>query len=177
MTTIKDIADLLSQISKIVKDTRSILKAITDGKEFLARKFPNASKDFSKLLLQMETTMEGLAEVTGVARSFRFTLGSEHARERDLSRFNKHIIDHNKQVAKLKKNCPLKSTDTVNLSEILLSNKFRFSENFKFLEYHLRIRCLALLHIFSMYLRSIDSRFPCNIACFKTDYITKLRIS
>ena len=58
MSTIKDIAELLSQLSKIVKDTRSILKAITDGKEFLARKFPNSSKDFSKLLLQMEITID-----------------------------------------------------------------------------------------------------------------------
>jgi hypothetical protein len=31
------------------------------------------------------------------------------------------------------KKCHLKSTDTVNISELLLTNKFQISENFKFL--------------------------------------------
>ena len=79
MSAIKDIAELLGQLSEIVKDSRSILKAITDGKEYLARRFPNSSKEFVQLPRQMQITMEGLAKVTAVARSFRFVMGSDEA--------------------------------------------------------------------------------------------------
>jgi len=62
--------------------------------------------------------MEGLAEVTGVAKSFKFTLGSEQARERDLSRFHKHIIDPNKQVVKLGKNIESLKADCAEIRKI-----------------------------------------------------------
>jgi len=102
MSTVKDVAELLSQLAKIVKDTHSILKAITDGKEYLKRRFPSSSSDFSQLLLQMQITMEGLAKVTAVAQNFRFTMGSDEAKERDLARFNNHVIKHQKQVELLR---------------------------------------------------------------------------
>ena len=101
MITISDVAKLLSEISKVVKDTRSILKAITDGKEYLMRKCPSASNDISKLLKQMQKTMVGLAAVTGVAKRFKFTLGSDYAKESDLRRFNEHLIKHDRKVENL----------------------------------------------------------------------------
>jgi hypothetical protein len=102
MSIVKDVADLLKLLTDVVDNTRSIIKAINDGKEFLARKFPDARKDFAQLLIQMETTVGGLAKVTDVVQGFRFSVGSQSTQERDLTRFNKHVIKHNGKVRKLR---------------------------------------------------------------------------
>lgn len=102
MSIIKDVAEALGELTELIENTRSIIKAINDGREYLARQYPDASGDFSELLRQMQVTVEGLAEVTGVVQSFRFTIGSRTAAERSLERFNKHLIKHNAKVTTLR---------------------------------------------------------------------------
>lgn len=102
MSIIKDFAQALSELSDLIENTRSIIKAINDGKEYLARKHPAASKDFAALLKQMRVAVEGLAEVTAVVQNFRFTVSSRAATERSLERFNKHMVKHNTKVTKLR---------------------------------------------------------------------------
>lgn len=102
MTIVKEIADALEQVADVIKNTRSIVKAVNDGREYLKRKYPDATGDFAELLKQMQITVEGLADVTGVMQGFRFVMGSRQAAERDLVRFNNYVIKQGAKVTKLK---------------------------------------------------------------------------
>jgi len=102
MSIVGEIADTLQLLARVVNDTRTLVKSINDGREYLARKHPDAANDFKELLEQMQITVEGLASVTGVVTGFRFTVGSEYAQERDLARFNEYVIDQGKKIEKLR---------------------------------------------------------------------------
>ena len=102
MTIIQEIADALDVLGKIVKNTRSIIQAVNDGKEYLARRYPDANEDFAELLKQMQITVEGLAEATGIMTGFRFVVGSEQAAEKDLVRFNDYLIKQKQNITGLR---------------------------------------------------------------------------
>ena len=102
MSIVKEVAETLDELAKLIENTHSIIKAINDGREYLALKYPDARDDFANLLTQMQKTVIGLARVTGVIKSFRFTVGSQKSLERSLERFNKHMIKHDVEVAALR---------------------------------------------------------------------------
>jgi hypothetical protein len=102
MSIVADVAATIEQLGKLIDNTRSIVKAINDGREYLARRHPQAGADFARLLEQMQKAIEGLARVTGVLRGFRFTIASPAATARSLERFNKHVIRHHENVARLR---------------------------------------------------------------------------
>ena len=66
MPLITELAAVIAQVAKVVKDTREIVEAVHDGSKFLAAKYPDINKDFGDLLDQMQLTIVGLAKVTGV---------------------------------------------------------------------------------------------------------------
>ena len=102
MTIIQEIADALDVLGKIVKNTRSIIQAVNDGKEYLARRYPDANEDFAELLKQMRITVEGLAKATGIMTGFRFVVGSEQAAEKDLVRFSNYLIEQKENITRLR---------------------------------------------------------------------------
>ena len=48
MSIIKDAAEAIQLLSDLIDDTRSIVKAINDGREYLARNHPEAGGDFAE---------------------------------------------------------------------------------------------------------------------------------
>jgi hypothetical protein len=105
MALISEIADVIKMLGEVVKNTREIVKAVNDGREFLASRHPEAQKDFSDLLTQMQLTVEGLAEVTKVISAFRFVSDGTVDRDtadRELARFNDYIVKQTGDIAKLR---------------------------------------------------------------------------
>ena len=102
MTIVQEIADALALVSGVVNNTRSLVRAVNDGREYLQRNFKEAGPDFAELLQQMEITVVGLAKATGVVSGFRFTVGSEAAAEEDLRTFNRYVVDQRNVVASLR---------------------------------------------------------------------------
>ena len=102
MSIVKEIADAIELLAGVVKNTQSIVNAVDDGKEYLARNHPDAAKDFEQLLDQMQVAVVGLAAATAVVTDFRFTIGSEYARERDLAQFNKYVVKQGVKIQKLR---------------------------------------------------------------------------
>jgi hypothetical protein len=72
MPYVKEIAESTKLIGEVVKNTREIIKAVNDGREYLKRYYPDAQGDLSDLLRQMQRAIEGLASVTKVISGFRF---------------------------------------------------------------------------------------------------------
>lgn len=104
MTMIKEVADTVKLIGDVVKSTREVVDAVNDGRKFLAAKHPEATQDFIDLLGQMQTAIEGLADVTKVVSAFRFERqgGSLNvAAEGELARFNDYVIQQRKDITAL----------------------------------------------------------------------------
>ncbi|MEP7375908.1 MAG: hypothetical protein ABI675_21105 [Chitinophagaceae bacterium] len=106
MVSINDVASVIKMLGEVVKNTREIINAVNDGSKFLALKHPEAQKDFSDLISQMQKTIEGLAKVTSVISNFRFvTDGNTTDRttaDRELARFNDYIITQKSDIAILR---------------------------------------------------------------------------
>jgi hypothetical protein len=52
-----------------------MVDAVNDGRKYLRSKHSKAQAEFAELLAQMQATVEGLADVTGVISRFRFSAG------------------------------------------------------------------------------------------------------
>ncbi len=106
MALVSEVAGVIGQLADLIKNTREIVKAINDGRQYLALKHPEARKDFNDLLGQIQLTIEGLAEVTKVIQGFRFITDggpvNRETAERDLSRFNDYVIAQKKDIATLR---------------------------------------------------------------------------
>jgi hypothetical protein len=103
MTLVREVADALRMITDVVKNTRTLVEAVNDGKKYLAAKHHGASGEFAQLLRQMEVTVSGLAEVTKVMSGFRFT-SSGAAADFEPARFNRYVMDEQGEIARLKGN-------------------------------------------------------------------------
>ena len=102
MTIVREIADAVGMLAQIVDNTRSIVKAVDDGREYLARRYPDAAEEFAELLDQMQITVEGLAEATSVMSGFRFVVGSRSTAEKDLQSFRNYVIAQEAKVVSLR---------------------------------------------------------------------------
>lgn len=106
MVLVSEVADVIKMLGDVVKNTREIVEAVNDGRKFLASRHPDAQKDLSKLIHQMQLTVEGLAKVTSVISRFRFvTAGGTvvpATASRELARFNNYIVKQERDVARLK---------------------------------------------------------------------------
>jgi polyhydroxyalkanoate synthesis regulator phasin len=104
--SVRDVADAVKLLGEVVKNTREVVKAIHDGATYPKRNHPSAKADIEELLAQMQITIEGLAESTKVASSFRFvTSDLEHSTssaERELVRFNDYIVAQRGEVTRLR---------------------------------------------------------------------------
>lgn len=122
MVSIKDVAKAIKMLGDVVKSTREVIDAVKDGKKFLAMKYPEAQKDFSSLIGQMQLTIEGLATVTSVISGFRFvTDGKIHDSSiayQDLSRFNDYIIQQDKDITALKNSISKLKTNCEKVKEL-----------------------------------------------------------
>jgi hypothetical protein len=98
---IRDIADLLHGLAELVRDTRDLTEAVKDGRKFLAREHPEAKAAIVELLAQMRTTIVGLAGVTALITSFRFT-DAAGASASEAARFNNHMIAQKERLARLR---------------------------------------------------------------------------
>lgn len=116
MVSVKDVANVIKMLGDVVKSTREIIEAVNDGRKFLALKYPEAQKDFSQLIAQMQQAIEGMAKVTGVISRFRFvTNGNTFDRQvadSELARFNNYVMKQytditrlRNDIRKLKANC------------------------------------------------------------------------
>jgi len=100
--SVRDVADGVKLIGDVVKSTRLIVEAINDGKKYLKRKAPDTERYWAELMQQMQFTVQGLAEVTGVVSGFSFGFGVAGAKESDLSRFNDYVIAQRAKVTELR---------------------------------------------------------------------------
>jgi len=101
--SVRDIADGVKLIGDVIDSTRTILEAINDGKKYLEREAPDTKRYWADLMQQMQLTVTGLAEVTGVVSGFSFGFdASGDPRESDLDRFNNYVISQKAKVAALK---------------------------------------------------------------------------
>lgn len=106
MPLVSDVAAVIIKLGDVVKSTRDIIEAVNDGKTFLRRNYPEADKELSSLLHQMQRAIEGLARVTRVISGFRFAMRGRtvdlDAANRDLSRFNDYVIRQEEDVVVLR---------------------------------------------------------------------------
>ena len=103
MTIVHEMADAIKLLAELVKNTRELAKAVQDGRGYLIQQHPEAKASLVTMLTEMQTTVEGLADVTGVVTGFRFTIEG-NARDFEPARFNQYVIEQSKKVAKLRGN-------------------------------------------------------------------------
>lgn len=101
MNLVTEIADSFSMLVRIIENTRSVIKAVNDGREYLRRKHPGAGKHFAELLEQMQVTVEGLSRAMAVVTGFRFVVKSNGGSKKDLRRFNDYVIQRKAEIEKL----------------------------------------------------------------------------
>ena len=115
MPYVSDVAELVNDLSNLIKNTREIINAVNDSRKYLEQKFPGTKQDFSDLLSQMQRTVIGLAEVTKIVNGFRFAF-HESVLElepalRELTRFNDYAIEQRTDIAKLQSEISNLKTD------------------------------------------------------------------
>jgi len=106
MTLVREVADVIKMLADVIKDTREIVESVNDGRKFLASRHPDAREDFSRLLDQMQRTVEGLAQVTKVIGGFRFVVDERVIQSdtgaREVARFNDYVIQQRADITALK---------------------------------------------------------------------------
>lgn len=107
MPLVKEIAETIKLLGDVVKSTRDIVEAANSGRKYLSRYHPEAQRDISKLLSQMQRAIEGLSNVTKVITGFRFVvaLNSDFNRqvaEADIARLNDYLIEQRRKATKLR---------------------------------------------------------------------------
>lgn len=98
---VAEVADALSMLSRIVRDTRDIVDAVNDGRAFLKAKSPDAIPSLTALLEQMQVTVVGLAEVTKLVSGFRFNAAVSMS-DAETVRFNDYVVARAALVAELR---------------------------------------------------------------------------
>jgi len=101
MTLIGEVAEAIKTLGDVVKSTRELAEAVKDGHKFLAREHPEAQKDLLQMLAEMRKTVKGLATVTGVVTSFKFTTTGAGV-DFEPARFNTYVIAHKEKVEELR---------------------------------------------------------------------------
>jgi chromosome segregation ATPase len=106
MPLVREVVYLVKSLGDVVKSTREIINAVNDGREYLKRYYPNAQKELTDLLEQMQKAIEGLASVTKVISHFRFSIAGDSVdratADRDLRSFNDYVIAQQEEVSRLK---------------------------------------------------------------------------
>jgi hypothetical protein len=100
MTLVSEVAAAVGMITDVVRNTRTLVAAVNDGRAYLRSNHPDAAPQFADLLGQMETTLIGLADVTALISDFRF-VPEEPATAAEAARFNNLVIERQQLVAKL----------------------------------------------------------------------------
>lgn len=101
MGLVREIADAVRLLKEVVLNTRELVTAIRDGRQFLRSKFPEAEPQFQDLLKQMRKTVVGLAEVTSVVSDFSFTVEGK-AMDFEAQRFNNYVATRASRLTKLR---------------------------------------------------------------------------
>jgi hypothetical protein len=100
MTIVKEVADVIEMVGKMIKGTRDIVDAFKDAGAYLRRSYPEVPQDLSGLLTEMRKTLVGLAEVTDVITDFQFTVDGEGV-DHQPARFNDMVIDRKHRLVQL----------------------------------------------------------------------------
>jgi hypothetical protein len=100
MTVIAEIRDAVAMIADVVDQTRTLLAALNDGREYLQKNHPGASEDLGALVKEMSTTVAGLHSASRIIIDFDFTVDGND-RDREPARFNEHLIQFGSRVASL----------------------------------------------------------------------------
>lgn len=101
MGSVKDIAEIVGQISKLVKDTRELAKAVTDARAYLEKQHSEVKDNLKEMLSQIQKTIVGIASVTSVVSGFKFTISGSDL-DREPARFNNYVIAEKEKVALLR---------------------------------------------------------------------------
>jgi hypothetical protein len=101
IVTIGDLADGLSKLASIIQDTKVLVKAINDGRDFLKAQNPQAIPKFAALLVEVRATVVGLANVTRIVSDFKFN-ASDDLSQAETVRFNNYMMERRGMVTALK---------------------------------------------------------------------------
>jgi hypothetical protein len=108
MPLVREVVYLVKSLGDVVKSTREIINAVNDGREYLKRHYPDAQKELTDLLEQMQKAIVGLASVTKVISRFRFSVVGDSVdratADRDLRSFNDYVIAQEEKVSSLRGN-------------------------------------------------------------------------
>ncbi|MEL6168866.1 MAG: hypothetical protein AAFR35_09240 [Pseudomonadota bacterium] len=103
MPSVPALISLTAEILSISETTLGFVTHLRDGSDYLERNHPDAKRNFADLIEEMEVAIRGLAEVTLVIASFRFTMqgsrGSMTVSEAELRAFNDHVTKQSTAVA------------------------------------------------------------------------------
>src|SRR5438552_2258022 len=98
---VREVADALELVADAIRNTREIVKAVTDGREFLKRYHPEARKDLTLLLEEVGRSLTGLVQVSKVVTAFQFTVAGA-GRDLEPSRFNNYVIQSRADLQELR---------------------------------------------------------------------------
>jgi hypothetical protein len=75
---ISEVRDAVELLSDLVDQTRTILEALEDGRAYMQKYYPNATRDLAALLEQMRTTIAGAIDATSPITRFDFTVEGDN---------------------------------------------------------------------------------------------------
>jgi hypothetical protein len=97
MGVIAEVRDAVKLMAELVDQTRTILSALEDGREYLQRYHPTATTQVAELMEQMRVTVAGAISVTRIVADFDFTVEGTDV-DRQPARFNDHLIRVDEQI-------------------------------------------------------------------------------
>ena len=101
MTLVGEIAAASQLLADIVKNTKTVVDAVNDGRKYLESRHPDAVPQFAALLREMRVTVVGLAEATKIVSRFRFTVEGADM-DSEARRFNDYVLEQEARVIELK---------------------------------------------------------------------------
>jgi hypothetical protein len=94
---ISEVRDAVKLLSELVDETRTILGALEDGRQYLQQHHENAAGDLADLLEQMRFTVAGAVSATRPVLDFDFTVaGSDVGLQ--PTRFNEYLLQVNRKI-------------------------------------------------------------------------------
>jgi len=100
MAIVREVVDLLKDVTEGIEHIRTVAKAVQEGKDYLKLKHPEIRKDLVAMCTEMRNTLTAVAAASAVLTHFRFTIaGSE--RDSEPARFNDHFIAHKEKAAQV----------------------------------------------------------------------------
>ena len=103
MSVIGEIRDAVAMLSDGVRQMRTLVEALNDGRLYLQSKHPDAQPDLARLLRQMNVTITGLISAAETITSIDFTLDGP-ARATAPAEFNKELRKANAKRARHENN-------------------------------------------------------------------------